>query len=122
MASLSVRLPLMLDSVDGFSMIKDIRTLIRQNLKMLILTNPGERIMEPLFGAGIKRYLFENFGTATPAAIDSKIREQVDMFMPAISLREISFSTQDIDLNRLGISITYSIPDINVEDLLQFTI
>ncbi len=89
---------------------------------MIILTNPGERIMEPLFGAGIKRYLFENYDTATPATIDNKIREQVKMFMPAISLRTISFSTEEMDFNKLGISIRYSIPDINVEDLLQFTI
>ena len=102
MASLGVRLPLMLSSVDGFSMIKDIKTLVRQNLKMIILTNPGERIMEPLFGAGIKRYLFENFDTATPAVIDNKIREQVRMFMPAISLKTISFSTEEIDFNKLG--------------------
>tara|TARA_Y100001963_G_scaffold156716_2_gene251012 strand:+ start:316 stop:684 length:369 start_codon:yes stop_codon:yes gene_type:complete len=122
MASLGVRLPLMLDSVDGFSMIKDIRTLVRQNLKMLILTNPGERVMEPLFGAGIRRYLFENFDSATPAAIDQKIRDQVSTFMPAVSVLSIAFSTEEMDFNKLAISITYAIPDINVEDLLQFTI
>ena len=122
MASLSVRLPLRLDSSDGFTMIKDIKTLIRQNLKMLILTDPGDRVMEPDFGAGIKTYLFENFGTDTPAQIDNKIREQVSIYLPSVSVERIDFSATDIESSRLGISIIYSIPDINVRDLLQFTI
>ena len=50
MSSIAVRLPLTLDSADGFGMITAIRGAIKQNLKMLILTEPGERIMEPLLG------------------------------------------------------------------------
>jgi len=38
MASYSVALPLELDDGDGFVMIKSIKKLIRQNLKMLLLT------------------------------------------------------------------------------------
>ena len=62
MASLSVALPLQVDDSDGFVMNKSIGAVVKQNLKMLILTIPGERVMEPNFGAGIARYLFENFG------------------------------------------------------------
>ena len=50
MSSIGVALPLRLDFSDGFVMIKDIKRMFRQNLKMLILTNPGERVMDPLFG------------------------------------------------------------------------
>ena len=41
MASIGVRLPLTLDTTDGFGAIKTIRQMINQNLKMLILTNPN---------------------------------------------------------------------------------
>ena len=59
MASYAVRLPLTQDTGDGYTMIKRIKTLVRQNLKMLVLTNPGERVMEPEYGVGIKTFLFE---------------------------------------------------------------
>jgi phage baseplate assembly protein W len=42
----------------GYHLISDIRTNIKQNLKMLVLTSPGERVMDPNFGVGIKRFLF----------------------------------------------------------------
>jgi len=51
MASFSVALPLEFDATDGFRMIKEFNSLIRQNLKMILLTDPGERVMDPLFGS-----------------------------------------------------------------------
>ena len=62
MSSLGVKLPLTLDDVNGLTMLSNLKTLLRQNLKMLILTAPGERIMEPDFGAGLRNYLFTNYG------------------------------------------------------------
>ena len=35
--------------------------MIKQNLKMLILTNPGERVMDPEFGVGIKQFYLRTF-------------------------------------------------------------
>ena len=45
MAGLSPKLPLTLDPADGYALNKDLKELSRQNMKMLILTNPGERII-----------------------------------------------------------------------------
>ena len=122
MASLAVKLPITRDSADGFAMIKDFRTLIKQNFKMLLLTNPGERVMEPDFGVGMKRYLFESFETDVYSRIDSKIREQVSRYMPAISITRINFHTIDPEGSRIAFSLEYSIPAIATADLLEFTI
>lgn len=54
------KLPLQLDSDGNFINIQDISENIKQNLRMIILTNPGEKIMDPDFGVGVKKYLFEN--------------------------------------------------------------
>ncbi len=122
MASLGVALPLTLDSGDGFTMLKDFKNTIRQNLKMLILTNPGERIMEPNFGVGMRTYLFENYHEDVTARIETKIKQQVDIYMPSISIRGVQFDTSNIDSNKLGVTIKYEVPQIAVRDLLQFTI
>ncbi len=89
---------------------------------MLILTSKGERIMEPEFGVGIRNYLFENFNNSTFQNIDTNIREQVELFMPALRIIEILFDSSDVDNNKLGIAIFYRVPEIGFKDLLEFTI
>ena len=121
MASFGVALPLQTDLADGFTMVKNLNTLVKQNLKMLILTIPGERVMEPNFGVGLSRYLFENFGQNTMSQISSKIREQAGIYLPAVEIRNITFGTTDPDSNYLGIAIEYSIPNIGITDLLELT-
>ena len=122
MASIGVQLPLTLDSGDGFTMLKDLKTTIRQNLKMLILTNPGERVMDPNFGVGMKRYLFENYHEDVTTQIETRINEQIDIYMPSVKIRGILFDASNIDSNSLGVTIKYELPQIGVKDLLQFTI
>ena len=48
---LDVALPLYIDSIDGaYGLRKNLEEVVTQNLKMIILTSPGERVMVPKFG------------------------------------------------------------------------
>ena len=122
MASLAPKLPLTLDSGDGYTSIKTLKSLIKQNFKMLILTNPGERVMDPEFGVGIRQFLFENFESDVYARIEQKIREQTNIYLPVVSIRSIQFGKRAQDENSLALRLEYTIPDIAVRDLLEFTI
>lgn len=122
MASYAVRLPLTEDSGTGYTMIIRLKELIKQNMRMLILTNPGERVMVPEYGVGIKQFLFENFEEDTFQRIDQKIRQQVSKYMPAVNIDRIDMSSSEPDTNTLSIYLQYSIPAIAVGDLLEITI
>tara|TARA_R100000697_G_C5433150_1_gene193308 strand:- start:694 stop:1062 length:369 start_codon:yes stop_codon:yes gene_type:complete len=122
MSSLAIKLPLVRDSSDGYRNIKSFRDLIKQNLKMLLLTNRGERVMIPNYGVGINQFLFENFNESTFAQIESEILEQVAIYMPVVNITEMSFTPNSSDPNALIVRISYTIPDIAVKDLLEFTI
>ena len=122
MASLAVQLPLTKDSIDGFKMIKDFRTLIKQNFKMLMLTNPGERVMEPSYGIGIQTFLFDHFVESTYTQIEDRILQQVATYLPVVRIHKMDFDTNQGQDNRLDIRIEYSIPTLNVKELLEFTI
>lgn len=102
----------------GFHMIAALKDNIKQNLKMLILTKPGERVMDPNFGVGIERYLFEMVGNEVYAEIDSKIREQVSLYMPYINIQRVQFARDTNNENRINLSITYNVPRISLSDLL----
>lgn len=91
-SGLSPKLPLMRDPRDGFALNKNYNSMIMQNMKMLVLTSPGERVMIPDFGVGLKNFLFENIGESTFSDIRAKIIEQVKEYMPFVRIVEIEIT------------------------------
>ena len=123
----SPKLPLLIDSVDGFYKLnKTLGEVVKQNLKMIILTSPGERIMEPDFGVGARNYLFDS-KRASFQNLKSKIIQQVEKYLPYIRIVKISTadSSQEnssSDAQTLGISIAYNIPNMNLSESMTITI
>tara|TARA_B100000214_G_C23524708_1_gene426638 strand:- start:126 stop:494 length:369 start_codon:yes stop_codon:yes gene_type:complete len=122
MSSIGVSLPLVYDQGDGFVMNKTLKRSINQNLKMLILTNPGERVMDPNFGVGVQRYLFANYSDDINSKIRSRINEQVKRYMPGLRIFSVEFYAENPDTNSIAFRIKYTIPDLGTSDLLEFTI
>tara|TARA_Y100000310_G_scaffold341402_2_gene440430 strand:- start:2105 stop:2503 length:399 start_codon:yes stop_codon:yes gene_type:complete len=93
---------------------------IRQNFKNLLLTSPGERMMNTDFGVGLRRYLFENY-TEARYAIKQRIESQVKRYMPYIVVHDILFDTTGNDevpledRSILSIRVSFSVPDLNLE-------
>ena len=96
-----------------------IEDLIKSNLKMLLLTNPGERVMYPEFGVGIKKFLFERFGTEVYAQIKHRINTQVASYLPPVTIRNIEFDKSKGDSNELGVRIEYSIASLGIADWID---
>lgn len=118
---LSVALPLRTDSVDGaYTLHKSLKDMAEQNLKMVILTSPGERVMIPEFGVGIRNYLFEPNNNQTINTIRDRIREQVGKYLPYLKLMSLELFSPRISLQEgtdntaLIVKIKYSIPAANV--------
>ena len=123
---ISPRLPLIYDKTDGpYQLNKTLKETFQQNLRMLILTMPGERIMEPNFGVGMQGFLFEQIGDDTFGNIAKRIQKQVKLFIPAITLQEITFLTSDEDstlnLNEVRVNLKYTITPLNQQDELIIT-
>lgn len=102
----------------GYASTQDLRTNVKQNLLMLMQTNPGERVMDPRFGAGIRRFLFEMNDESVYASIDSKIREQVSLYLPYIRIDNVRFDKKDLDRSKIFLSVTYSVPRLSLSDTL----
>ena len=93
MSTIGPRLPLMKDDTFGFyTAITEYRDEIQQNLKNLLLTAPGERIMNPNFGVGLRHFLFEPRRHSV-TTIRQKIENQVRKYMPFIRNLKIQFDT-----------------------------
>ena len=123
---ISPKVPLVYDSTDGpYQLNKTLKETFNQNLKMLILTMPGERIMAPDFGVGLQGFLFEGQGEDMFSRISTKIQQQVSRYIPAIDIEELSFITSDEDtslkMNEVRISIQYNILPYNGSSELTIT-
>ena len=81
---------------------------IKSNLINLLLTNKGERIMNPTFGCDIKKQLFQNITTDLQQNIINIITEAVSIFMPEIQVGLIEV-IPNIDYNQISITIYYKI-------------
>jgi len=123
MISYSPTIPLRLDSNLGFSMNKSLREVAKQNFKMLMLTSPGERLMIPDFGVGLRNFLFEQNGPQVKNLLESKIKQQTEKYMPSVQILAIVFDDSEtgteMDKNRMNISIFYSVPSLGIDDILN---
>lgn len=115
--------PFQVDTQDSdYLLLQTTPELVRQNLKNLILTSPGERIMDPQFGAGIRRFLFQNRTDATTSTIRGVILSQIKRYMPFVSVEAVEFSTDEENENYLGIAIKYFISASKTSDTLIINI
>ena len=125
MGGIGPKLPIMQDEQDGFALTKTMKENIQQNFKNLIFTAPGERCMDINFGVGLRHYLFENMNNLTFGKIETKIREQVNIYMPFIEVESVEFNNSDsegnemMDRNMLSLSIAYKILPLNAQAILE---
>ena len=119
---LSPKLPLTKDPIDGYALNKTYTKMVQQNLKMLILTAPGERMMDPFFGVGLRNYLFSNKVQSTNHQIEAKIREQITTYMPFVEIIDIKFSQNDSlsnTGNNLYVYLSFNIVPLDVSTSLE---
>jgi phage baseplate assembly protein W len=119
MHGIGPELPLHRDERFGnYSLVTSYVKQVKQNFKNLLLTCPGERMMNPDFGVGLRNFLFEPRRDAI-----SKIRQRLDgqvmRYMPFIKINKVQFNHDtklDIaeDLNSLSILIEYEVPSLNL--------
>ena len=125
-STLAPRLPLAFSPHGGYDMLTTIRQITKQNFKCLLLTSPGERMMDPQFGVGLKKYLFENYTPQLRTRISFDIQQQVATYMPFLSILNIKIeSGSDFtppDFNKLFLSVKYSIDSVSIVDILNINV
>ena len=84
------------------------------NAKNLLLTEPGERVMIPEFGCGLKRSIFENLTAETIMALESRIKNSFQTFLPYIFIRKLEL-TPDEDRNTLFVQMDISLSELDFD-------
>ena len=94
------------------------RDQIQANLINYLLTNKGERVFNPNFGADLRSLVFKNPTNATLTDLQFQIESSLNQYFPEVNVKEIGFSDLADD-NLLEFSLTYEIIAFGVEDSIN---
>ena len=83
----------------------------KSNLKNLVLTNRGERVMHPEFGCDVWKSVFQNNTKALREEIRERIIEQSSIWLPYINIKGVEIEKPKENENRMNIKIEFALYD-----------
>ncbi|MFQ6026086.1 MAG: GPW/gp25 family protein [Dehalococcoidia bacterium] len=86
---------------------------IAQSLEILLSTAPGERVMNPTYGCGLRALVFEIISETTITQIRDAIERAVLFFEPRIKLNNIEVDAAEAFRGLLRIRLNYTIKTTN---------
>lgn len=89
---------------------------IKNSLHNIFSWIPGQRILDPLFGSDLYRFLYEGITDLTKDKVQASIQSSVSKYEPRVKITDISYSdtsTDDIDNNQVNLVVTYEVPTLN---------
>ena len=99
---------------------------VKNNIKMLLMTNKGERFMQPNLGLNLRQYMFEQFTDELRITIENEIVDTFKFWLPFVQLRDLVIKMEETDAigkNKLKISVLFNIvKDPNTLESVDVTI
>jgi len=91
------------------------RDQIKANLVNYLLTNRGERVFNPTFGADLRNLLFENILDTTTEELEGRIQSDINTFFPEVQVKQVIFDNIP-DSNTINFTLTYQIVVFGIEE------
>jgi len=85
---------------------------VKNNIKMLLSTTKGERLMQPDLGLNLRKFLFEQYTDETRVTIENEIVDTFEFWLPFVEIRDLIISmdkTDSVGKNAMSIFIQFNI-------------
>lgn len=92
---------------------------IRESVKIILLTEPGERLLHPEFGTRMRRFLFENMDGQTEEMIKREIRLSLLRFEKRITDISVAVDPFRITEGILYVRVAYIIGKTGEQDSIE---
>jgi phage baseplate assembly protein W len=86
---------------------------IHESLLILLSTTPGERVMQPLYGCGLKAHVFATLNESSFAVIRDTVEKAILFFEPRVIVERIDVSDDDYREGRIQIYVYYRVRATN---------
>jgi phage baseplate assembly protein W len=91
------------------------RDAVKNNLINFFSTDPGERVFNPFFGSGLKKYVFENIDNLTNDFIKKLVTDEINQYFPFVGVAQIT-TTINEDTNTIRINLQYQVINFGIQD------
>jgi len=118
-ADLNIGLPLNPFTNDVYNVKND--NAIKQAVKNLVLTVPGEKPFQPLVGSRVNELLFEPLDAFTADAIKEEVINTIKQYEPRVNLTRVVV-TPIVANNKINIEIEYKIVGLPVVESISFVL
>ncbi|MCM1539757.1 MAG: GPW/gp25 family protein [Blautia sp.] len=95
---------------------------IRQSVEIILLTEPGERMMHPKFGTKLRQFLFENMDSQTREMISREVRNSLQMWEKRIRDIRVDARLSPESQGELHVAVTYYIIGREEEERIEVTV
>jgi len=92
---------------------------IKQAIKNLIMTAPGEKPFQPLIGSNVSQLLFEPLDGFTADSVKDEIINTINQYEPRVKLTEVVV-TPIYEGNKLNVSIEYQVVGLPIVETIEF--
>jgi phage baseplate assembly protein W len=92
---------------------------IKNNIINYFLTNPGEIILNPTFGGGLRNYIFEQIAENTLDFLKQDVEQKLEKYFPSVIIDSLDVLRND-DNNSVIVQLKYSIEYSNINDNITF--
>ncbi|MFN7656401.1 MAG: GPW/gp25 family protein [bacterium] len=80
---------------------------IKADLVHLLLTNKGERLYMPDFGANLRQYIFEPNDEPSYSAIKNEINTAISKFIPNLNVTELTVTPSENNIHAVIVRLDY---------------
>jgi len=94
------------------------KEVVKTNLINWLLTNRGERVFRPNFGADLRALLWEGINDGTTSALEDRIKDNIISNFPTIEIKKINFDNQT-DRNTINFILDYEVHNIGETDQIN---
>ena len=103
------------DQMGYFATTKTTMDAIKNDIRLLLMTQKGERLFQPLLGMNIRRFLFEQITNDTAVEIENDIVDTFQIWLPFVDLQNIDVDLSDQNRNKIKINITFNVRNAPTE-------
>lgn len=86
---------------------------IHESLLILLSTTPGERVMQPIYGCGLKAHVFDTLDESSFAMMRDTVEKAILFFEPRVIVERIEVSDDDYREGKVQIHVHYRVRATN---------
>jgi phage baseplate assembly protein W len=96
---------------------------VKTNIKSLLLSRQGERVMQPFLGSGLSNLVFDFNDEELATKIEETINESIQRWLPFVNIANIVIEQPNElkDQNRVNVSLRFTVGDSANLETVTFT-